>query len=51
MSNGAKWLEAIDHSLPNPQVRYMALNATGYKLVENYYTKTCDGFWKAKMFA
>ena len=51
MSNGAKWLEAVDHSKPNPPVRYMSLNATGYELVENYYINQCDQFWKAKLLA
>ena len=51
MSNGAKWLEAIDHTKANSPVKYMSLNATGYELVEQYYAKTCDLFWKAKLFA
>lgn len=50
MSNGAKWIEAVDHSKADATVRYMSLNATGYELVENFYTKTCDGFWGAKIF-
>jgi carboxylesterase type B len=49
MSNGAKWLEAVDHSKAESTVSYMSLNATGYALVDNYYAKTCDQFWKPKI--
>jgi len=41
-----KWVEAIDRSIENPSVRYMDLNPTKYKIVEDGYKSICDGFWK-----
>lgn len=49
MSNGAQWLEAVDHTKPESTVRYMSLNASNYEMVENYYAKSCDQFWKPKI--
>ena len=36
-----------DHS----SVSFMELNANHYRMVEGFYKKSCDGFWKAKLFA
>lgn len=49
MSNGAKWVEAVSTS--KPHVQYMSLNATGYQMVDNYYAKSCESFWDAKLMA
>jgi len=46
--DNAEWLEAIDRKLVNPSVRYMDLNPTNYSIVEGFYKKTCDEFWKTK---
>ena len=48
--NAAKWTEAVDHSVHDSIVKYMSLNASDYQMVDNYYVKSCDQFWKAKIF-
>jgi carboxylesterase type B len=44
----AEWVEAIDRKLANPSVRYMDLDPLNYTIVEGFYKKTCDEFWKTK---
>jgi carboxylesterase type B len=44
----AEWVEAIDRTLANPSVRYMDLDPLNYTIVEGFYKKTCDEFWKTK---
>lgn len=49
-SNNVQWSGAFagaDHS----EVQFMELNAHHYRMVEGFYQKSCDGFWKAKLFA
>ncbi|KAH9405685.1 hypothetical protein TYRP_001547, partial [Tyrophagus putrescentiae] len=49
-SNSVQWRGAFsgaDHS----SVQFMELNAHHYRMVGGFYQKSCDGFWKAKLFA
>ena len=44
------WLEAFQDK-NHPVARHMALDSEHYRMVEGFYKQSCDGFWKAKLFA
>lgn len=50
-SGAANWTEAFASGADHSSVAFMELNANHYQMVEGFYKKTCDGFWKAKLFA
>ena len=49
MRNAAIWKEAIDHKNPKSSVSYMSLEAKNYHMVDDFYVKQCETFWKPKI--
>ncbi len=46
--DNAEWLEAIDRKLAKPSVRFMDLDPANYSIVERFYERSCEEFWKTK---
>lgn len=50
-TGNVSWTGAFSSGGDHSSVTFMELNANHYRMVEGFYQKTCDGFWKAKLFA